>query len=98
MPKTEPLARWVDDVHARINRTRVARCMKPQSPEEVAAIVRASARRGMQVCVAGARHSMADNSSRAACSWSTRRGWSASESSIERKGASTSRQVCAGRI
>jgi FAD/FMN-containing dehydrogenase len=48
----------VNDVHSRLNRTRVARIVKPASVEELAAAVAEARAEGRAVCVAGGRHAM----------------------------------------
>ncbi|MEX0887312.1 MAG: FAD-binding oxidoreductase [Phycisphaeraceae bacterium] len=48
----------LNDVHARLNATRVARVHQPASPEAVASIVRRAGRRGQAISIAGSRHAM----------------------------------------
>lgn len=52
----DPLA--VNDIHSRLNATRVARVMAPRSLREVQAAVRAAKAEGMAVSIAGGRHAM----------------------------------------
>ncbi len=49
---------WVNDVHSQLNRTRVARILRPGSVEELQEAVKAAARTGRPICVSGSRHSM----------------------------------------
>lgn len=48
----------VNDVHARLNPTRVRRIHRPASTEDVCALVRGARRRGSCLCIAGGRHAM----------------------------------------
>ena len=49
---------WVNDVHSRLNRTRVRRIVRVDSREQVVDTIVADARRGTPVCTAGSRHAM----------------------------------------
>jgi FAD/FMN-containing dehydrogenase len=49
---------WVNDTHAALNRTPVARLLEPGSVDEVATAVAAAAARGEPLAVSGARHAM----------------------------------------
>jgi len=51
-------ALWVNDVHSRLNRTRVKRVERPASTEEVQAVVRRARGEGLAISVAAARHAM----------------------------------------
>jgi FAD/FMN-containing dehydrogenase len=48
----------VNDIHSRLNATRVARMLEPSGAEELAEVVRAARREGAQVSVCGGRHAM----------------------------------------
>lgn len=48
----------VDDVHSRLNRTRVARLVRPVGDAEVRAVIRAARVEGRAVAIAGGRHAM----------------------------------------
>jgi FAD/FMN-containing dehydrogenase len=48
----------VNDVHSRLNATRVARVLRPPSVEALAAAVREAAARGEALSIAGSRHAM----------------------------------------
>jgi FAD/FMN-containing dehydrogenase len=52
------LGTLVNDVHSRLNPTRVTRVLVPRTPEEVCRIVRASAAEGWGLSVGGGRHAM----------------------------------------
>lgn len=45
---------WVNDIHSQLNRTRVARIVKPRSIEELRRVVRGND----WICIAGGRHAM----------------------------------------
>ncbi len=49
---------WVNDVHSRLNRTRVRRIIRVESREQVIDAVASDARRGAPICTAGSRHAM----------------------------------------
>lgn len=49
---------WVNDVHARLNRTLVRRVVEPASTAELQAAVRRARRAGEAVSIAGGRHAM----------------------------------------
>src|ERR1044071_2050551 len=49
---------WVNDVHSRLNRTRIRELLRPRTRDELAEIVRASSRKGLPISVSGCRHSM----------------------------------------
>lgn len=49
---------WVNDIHARLNRTRVARILRPTGIEELRGIVRRAAEAGRSISIAGGRHAM----------------------------------------
>ena len=49
---------WVNDVHSRLNRTRVRRIVRVESREQVVDTVASDVRRGTPVCTAGSRHAM----------------------------------------
>ena len=49
---------WVNDTHAALNRTPVARILEPRTVAEVAHAVAAAAARGEPLAVAGSRHAM----------------------------------------
>lgn len=48
----------LNDVHSRLNATTVAQIARPESLEELCAIIRAARQQGMAVSVAGGRHAM----------------------------------------
>src|SRR5258708_3097942 len=48
----------VNDVHSRLNRTRVAEIARPRDGDELRAAVRAAAERGLRLSVCGGRHAM----------------------------------------
>src|SRR5437763_1340203 len=48
----------VNDVHSRLNPTRVAEIVRPRDAHELCAAVRAAADRNIPVAVAGGRHAM----------------------------------------
>ena len=48
----------VNDVQSRLNRTRVARVVRPTTPGEVQDAVRVAAANGETIAVAGSRHAM----------------------------------------
>jgi FAD/FMN-containing dehydrogenase len=54
--RRDPL--WVNDVHSRLNATRVASIVAPTSLEDLQAAIRTAAAQKQTVCVAGGRHSM----------------------------------------
>ncbi len=49
---------WVNDIHSRLNRTRVRRVFRPDSMAAVQAVVRDSRAAGVPICIAGGRHAM----------------------------------------
>jgi len=49
---------WVNDIHARLNRTRVARILRPTGIEELQHTVRRAAEAGKPISLAGGRHAM----------------------------------------
>ncbi len=49
---------WVNDVHARLNRTRVRRVVKPGSVAEMQAAIRRAGENGEAISIAGGRHAM----------------------------------------
>jgi FAD/FMN-containing dehydrogenase len=51
-------ARWVDDVHSRLNRTRVRAVVRPTSVDDVQRAIARAARDGRAVSIAGGRHAM----------------------------------------
>ena len=51
-------AQWVNDVHSRLNRTRVARVERPASAQELVEVVADAARFGEPVAIAGGKHAM----------------------------------------
>ena len=48
----------VNDVHSQLNRTRVARAVRPQTPDQLRAAILQARREGLAVSVSGSRHSM----------------------------------------
>ena len=48
----------MNDVHAKLNPTRVAEVLRPGSLDETMRVVRAAARKGETLCVSGSRHAM----------------------------------------
>lgn len=57
--RTEPRTwRVVNDVHSRLNETRVRRVEQPDSAEALRAVVRRASEEGGAVCAAGGRHAM----------------------------------------
>lgn len=67
-PKTErtnstansmrPRGMVVNDIHSRLNETRVSRIVAPASVSELQSLVRRARREGLKICVAGGRHAM----------------------------------------
>src|SRR5512138_1382377 len=51
-------ARWVNDTHSALNRTRVCRVIEPRTSVDVAAAVAQARRRGEPLAIAGGRHAM----------------------------------------
>jgi FAD/FMN-containing dehydrogenase len=49
---------WVNDIHSKLNRTRVAEIIRPTSTEALAASVREARRAGSAFSIAGGRHAM----------------------------------------
>ena len=49
---------WVDDAHARLNRTRVARIIRPKLISSLQAILRQARGSGEAMCIAGCRHAL----------------------------------------
>jgi FAD/FMN-containing dehydrogenase len=49
---------WVNDVHSRLNRTRVRELLRPRTREELAGIVRSASKKNLPISVSGCRHSM----------------------------------------
>jgi len=54
----EAAGRIVNDVHSRLNETRVARIVMPRSAEEVQKIVQRASKDGRAISIAGGRHAM----------------------------------------
>jgi FAD/FMN-containing dehydrogenase len=54
----DPAGTWVDDTHARVNRTRVRRVERPTTTAALARLVRRAAAAGEQLSIAGGRHAM----------------------------------------
>jgi FAD/FMN-containing dehydrogenase len=52
------MARWVNDTHSALNRTRVSRVVEPRTTADVAAAVARAQRRGEPLAIAGGRHAM----------------------------------------
>lgn len=48
----------INDVHSRLNETRVAEIQRPQGVDEAAAIVRKASREGRPIAISGGRHAM----------------------------------------
>jgi FAD/FMN-containing dehydrogenase len=57
-PSTWQSGEIVNDIHAQLNRTRVAEVRKPRSVEELQALVRLACERRLTVSVCGGRHAM----------------------------------------
>jgi FAD/FMN-containing dehydrogenase len=53
-----PKSEWVNDVHSRLNLTRVNSVQTPGSVDELCRIVRESAKHGREVSISGGRHAM----------------------------------------
>ena len=53
----EPVAE-VNDVHSQLNRTRVAKVVRPRSVEDLGAAILRARDEGLRVSVSGSRHSM----------------------------------------
>ncbi len=53
-----PSGAWVNDVHSRLNRTRVARIERPGSVEALRGVLERARREGRGLCVAAGRHAM----------------------------------------
>src|SRR5687768_1481860 len=51
-------ARYVNDVHSRLNRTRVSRLVKPTNVGQLCEIIRRASRDGETLTFSGARHAM----------------------------------------
>jgi FAD/FMN-containing dehydrogenase len=49
---------WVNDLHSRLNRTRVARVLRPDSTDALQALVRQAGAEGRVLCASGGRHAM----------------------------------------
>ena len=49
---------WVNDIHSKLNRTRVADIVRPESTEALSALVRDARRTGSALSIAGGRHAM----------------------------------------
>lgn len=58
---------FVNDIHSRLNRTRVREVAEPASVEALQELVRRARRGGMKVCVAGGRHAMGGQQFGAGC-------------------------------
>lgn len=54
----ETSAKWVNDIHSKLNRTRVAQIHRPTSFEELRKIVEHTAASGQQISICGGRHAM----------------------------------------
>src|SRR5829696_2296091 len=48
----------VNDIHSQLNRTRVARIVRPRSSDELAAAILSARKEGAPVSISGSRHSM----------------------------------------
>ena len=57
-PVARDTTRWVNDVHSRLNPTRVLRIERPASPAALARLVRRAAARGEALSISGGRHAM----------------------------------------
>ncbi|HSF58220.1 MAG TPA: hypothetical protein VLD83_09125, partial [Candidatus Binatia bacterium] len=55
---SEPSKILVNDIHSQLNPTRVQRVVRPQSVEEVAAMIQAAREEGRAVSIAGGMHAM----------------------------------------
>ncbi|PXA04942.1 hypothetical protein DDZ13_02970 [Coraliomargarita sinensis] len=51
-------ARWVNDIHSKLNRTRVARIHQPRSLYELRCIVQQASAQGQKISICGGRHAM----------------------------------------
>lgn len=49
---------WVNDIHSKLNRTRLLELLRPGAERELAEIVRSAVRKGLPISVSGCRHSM----------------------------------------
>ncbi len=49
---------WVNDVHSKLNATRVAEVVRPAFPEEIQSVIFRARREGQSISMAGGRHSM----------------------------------------
>ena len=49
---------WVNDVHSKLNRTRVAEILEPSNHSEAARIVQQAAQKGQNISICGGRHAM----------------------------------------
>jgi len=58
MDRTRPDELLVNDVHSRLNATRVSRIELPETVDDVRELVRRASRDGVKLCVSGGRHAM----------------------------------------
>jgi FAD/FMN-containing dehydrogenase len=58
LPQAQGPGQIVNDVHSRLNETRVSRIVTPQSTQEVQAIVQLARKEGRAISIAGGRHAM----------------------------------------
>ena len=49
---------WVNDIHSRLNRTRIRELLMPRTRDELAEIVRSASQKGLPISLSGCRHSM----------------------------------------
>jgi hypothetical protein len=56
--RTSPESIWVNDIHSRLNRTRVEGVRRPDSIEALQEVVRGAASEGKTLCTAAGRHAM----------------------------------------
>jgi len=54
----ETSIRWVNDIHSKLNRTRVDKIHQPQSLYELRGIVQQAATKGQEISICGGRHAM----------------------------------------
>lgn len=64
---SEATALFVNDVHSRLNATRVREIEEPESIEALRALVRRARRENLKICVAGGRHAMGGQQFGAGC-------------------------------
>jgi hypothetical protein len=55
---SSPAAVVLNDIHSRLNQTRVAEYHEPESKDEIAALVRKAAQSGQAISISGGRHAM----------------------------------------